>query len=258
LAVSAPWSLTSASGPSTAGFSFFRSGLAPLLNAQSWILQGTKLANGACRYRNVNTETEVPKGGWEERTIALDPTRCRKLVEAGTPTTLSAGSDEGMASLSAVATPPSPSGGNASAVQPNSIQSTQSAYIRIFWMDPINLKVNQDVTQINWTSNGTTVSNGSTNGFWNWLTTTHWQLLDDSATNAYGPGSTYFIGQTTSNFFNSWFCAPLPNVYTHYYDVRMWGHPNATATWAQASDTIDECAPFHWDKITAYGAFTGF
>lgn len=53
------------------------------------------------------------------------------------------------------------------------------------------------------------------------------------------------------------FCWPLPTVYTHYYYVRMWGHPNGTATWSQSSDSVDECFPFHWDKLTAYGAFPG-
>jgi hypothetical protein len=126
-------------------------------------------------------------------------------------------------------------------------------------MDPVDLKVNQDVTQINWTSNGTTVSSGSTNGYFAWLTATGWQKYADSTTGSYGPGSTYYLGQTTSDYVNASFCPkPLPNVYTHYYYVRMWGHPNATATWSQSSDSIDECFEFHWDKIAAYGAFPGF
>ena len=37
-----------------------RTGLAPLLNARTWILQGTKLANGACRDKNVNEASVVP------------------------------------------------------------------------------------------------------------------------------------------------------------------------------------------------------
>jgi hypothetical protein len=47
-------------------------------------------------------------------------------------------------------------------------------------------------------------------------------------------------------------------VYTHYYYVRMWGHNNGTATWSQSSDSVGECLPLHFDKITAYGAFPGF
>jgi hypothetical protein len=38
----------------------------------------------------------------------------------------------------------------------------------------------------------------------------------------------------------------------------MWGHKDGTATRSQSSDSIDECFMFHWDKITAYGAFPGF
>ncbi len=107
LATAAPWSAAAAE-PSTAGFSNFRSGLGPLLNARKSILQGTKLSNGACRYQNVNDETLVPPGGWGERTIALDPVRCRKLIEAGTPTDLSPESTGGDLGLteSATAYPP--------------------------------------------------------------------------------------------------------------------------------------------------------
>ncbi len=239
--------------PSTAGFSYFRTGLAPLINSHTMILQGTKLASGACRYTILDAQMTVPPGGWEERTIALDPTRCRKLIESGTPTSLDPPTGE--AGTSAVAQPAASaeSGG----LTPLTMTAT-SAYIRIFWMDVANLKVNQDVTQINWSYNGSTVSGAWTTGYWNWLTLTGWSQYAKTVSGSYGPGSTYYFGQTTSDYVNSWFCAPLPTVYTHYYYVRMWGQYNGTAQWSQSSDSIDECLPFHWDKITAYGNFPGF
>lgn len=256
LATSAAWSSASASEPSTAGFTDFRTGLAPLLNARTWILKGTKLANGACRYKNVNDESVVPPGGWEERSIALDSVRCRKLLEAGTPTNLSPGGGKGDAQASAsVAADPSESAG--AGIQPLA-SGTQTAYIRIFWMDPANLKVNQDVTQVHWSYNGSTVSSAYANGYWNWLTQTGWLKIASNVTAAYQSGNTSILGTTTSDFGNPTFCWPLPTTYTHYYYVRMWGHNNGTATWSQSSDSIDECFRFHWDKITAYGAFPGF
>ncbi len=256
LATSAQWASASASQPITAGFTNFRSGLAPLLNARTWILEGTKLANGACRYKNVNDESVVPPGGWEERTIALDPDGCRKLIEAGTPTDLSPGGGKGDAQASAsVAADPSEAG--RAGVQPLA-SGTKTAYIRIFWMDPANIKVNQDVTQVHWSYNGSTVSGAYANGYWSWFEPTHWAQYGSSLTAAYQSGNTSIKGTTTSDFFNSWFCRPLPIVYTHYYYVRMWGHKDGTATWSQSSDSIDECFPFHWDKLTAYGAFPGF
>lgn len=256
MAVSGAWSVEVAAAPSTAGFGYFRTDLPALANRSTSILSGKKLANGACRYANVDAETEVPLDGWVERTIALDPDGCRKLIEAGTPTIVSPAGVDGMESSRSVASPAAPEGPSTNGGE--SILSTKSAYIRIFWMDVVNLKVNQDVTQINWTYNGSTVSGGITTGFWNWLSATGWSKYASNVTGLYGPGSTYYRGQTTSDFKNSSFCWPLPTVYTHYYYVRMWGHPNGTATWSQSSDSVDECFPFHWDKLTAYGTFPGF
>lgn len=257
LTMSPSWSGASASEPSLAGFSYFRTGLAPLLNARTSILQGTKLANGACRYKNVSQASVVPSGGWEERSIALDPDRCRKLLEAGTPTDLSPGGGEGDAQASAsVAADPSEAAG--AGVQPLT-SGTQNAYIRIFWMDPVSLKVNQDVTQVHWSYNGSTVSGAYATGYWNWLYATGWLKAASTVTAAYLSGNTAVLGTTTSDFVNGTFCPwPLPIVWTHYYYVRMWGQRDGTATWSQSSDSVDECFPFHWDKITAYGAFPGF
>ena len=78
-------------------------------------------------------------------------------------------------------------------------------------------------------------------------------------TAAYLSGDTAVLGTTTSDFVNGTFCPkPLPDVWTHYYYVRMWGQRDGRATWSRSSDSVDECFPFHWDKITAYGTFPGF
>lgn len=257
LTASAAWTSTSAVALNTAGFQHWRTDLAPLANAQTWIVQGRMLGNGACRYRNTNTEKEVPAGGWVERTVALDPIRCRKLVEAGNPTEPSQRTTDQSASSSSVSSPALTS--DPAPEQELSILSTQSAWIRSSWLDVANLHVNDDVTQVNWTSNGTTVSNGSSNGYFSWLQATGWQKLADSNTSTYGPGYSYIQGETTSSFGNATFCPwPLPDVFTYYFYVRMWGHPNGTATWSQSSDSIDECFPFHTEKVSGYGPFPGF
>ena len=155
LVVSTSWTVASDSEPSTAGFSHFRSGMAPLMNSHRWILQGKKLANGACRFETVDGEMEIPLSGWEERTIALDPGGCRKLMEAGTPTDLTSASPKGTESSASVA---APSPASAPSAPGAAVLTTTTAYIRIFWMDPASIKVNQDVTQVHWSSNGSTVS----------------------------------------------------------------------------------------------------
>ncbi len=69
-------------------------------------------------------------------------------------------------------------------------------------MDPVNLKVNQDVTQIRWSYNGSTVSGASANGYWNWLIATQWSKIAGSLTAAYQSGNTSILGTTTSDFKN--------------------------------------------------------
>jgi hypothetical protein len=254
LASAASWSAAAAE-PSTAGFSYFRSGLTPLVNGRKWILQGTKLADGSCEYKYVNDETVVPPGGWEERSIALDPARCRKLMEEGTPTDLLAASKGGDAGPSDSATAyPTQSGGDVQALASGS----QTAYIRVRWLDPINIRVNGDVTQIHWSYNGSTVSGAYANGFWAWNADTGWSMYAHSVTAAYQSGNTSVLGTTTSDFKNLTFCDPFPDVYAHYYYVRMWGHKDGTATWSQSSDSVHECFTFHTDTLSAYGAFPGW
>ena len=46
-------------------------------------------------------------------------------------------------------------------------------------------------------------------------------------------------------------------VHTYYFYVRMWGHPNGTATRDQSSDSVDECIALHVDIESAYGQWPG-
>ena len=121
------------------------------------------------------------------------------------------------------------------------VASTKGAWQRVIWRDPVGILTTADVTQINWTYNGTTVSGGGTTGAWQLNTASKWQLTAKSLTQLYGPGSSYYRGQSTATFYNDFFCDPFPPVHTYYYYNRMWGHPNGTATRSQSSDSVDEC-----------------
>src|SRR5581483_12110941 len=63
------------------GFSYTRAALPPLTDSRTWILQGTRLAGGGCRYQYTTEVREIPAAGWTLRSIALDPVGCRKLME---------------------------------------------------------------------------------------------------------------------------------------------------------------------------------
>jgi hypothetical protein len=138
------------------------------------------------------------------------------------------------------------------------VASTQSAYIQVIYRDLASLLVTADTTQIYWSYNGSTVSGGSTVGYWQWNYATNWVLDSSGGSDLYGSGSSYYRGETWSNFHNTDFCGSnLPTVYVHYFYVRMWGHPNGTATWSQSSTSDDECITFYIDFKPGYGQFPG-
>jgi hypothetical protein len=124
----------------------------------------------------------------------------------------------------------------------------------VTWYDIASLPLNYDVTQINWTYNGTIVQSGNAVGYWWWFTLTHWNLGPYDVTQLLGPGSSYLRGETVAVFWNNWFC-PGPTVYIDIYYNRVWGHANGTATRAQSSASINECAPLHVGINSAYGQF---
>lgn len=232
------------------GFDFSGRPTRPLANPKTWILQGEKLSTGACRYRYPSSDAVIPALGWELRSIGIDMATCRKLMEEGTPQGFAA--DPSMASLTETATGTASSGINITT-------ATQGAWQRSIWRDLGGVLVNADLTQINWTYNGSTVSGGSTTGGWSWNTATGWTLGAHTVSQLYGSGSSSYRGQTTATFINSYFCNQpgAKTVYTYYYWNRVWGFPNGTATRSESSDTVDECLPLHNDIQSAYGQWPG-
>ncbi len=235
-----------AGGPS---WEYSRASVAPLINARQWILQGTKQPNGSCRYTYPAMAGDVPASGWIVRSIAVDAAHCRKLFEEGAPTKFSRDPDATIETASTGA--PAAAGAVAAAA------STKQAWVRVIWRDFGGVLTNAVMVQTNWTYNGTTVSGGSTNGAWQLNTATKWQLIAKTLTDLYGAGSVFYRGQATATFYNDYFCDPWPPVHTYYYYVRMWGHYNGTATYAQSSDTVDECLTLHVDIERGYGPWPG-
>lgn len=231
----------------TAGYPVVRSGLVALTNSRTWVLQGQRLSSGACRYRYPAGAEVIPPTGWIIRSIAIDMALCKKVFEEGVPGRFQLDDGQVVRANVAAATP---TGAMA-------LASTKGAWQRVIWRDLPGLLTTADMTQINWTYNGSTVSGGTTSTAWQFNTATKWQLTASSGTQLYGPGSSYYRGQTTATFKNSFFCAPLPTVWTYYYYNRVWGHPNGTATRSQSSDSVDECLPLHVDIESAYGQWPG-
>ena len=198
-----------------------------LVNPRTWILQGEKLDNGACRYNYTDAPTTIPKNGWARLSIAIDPSTRRKLMEEG------AASDP--AALRAAA---GISAGDS--VGSASVLSRRGAWQAVNFYDIANIQLTTDVTQIYWDYNGSTVSNGSTSGV---CANAPWWSLDYCyKSDSYPTGS--YLGNTWSKFRTS-FCVGLPTTYIYYYYNKLWGHPDGTAARAQSSDSVDECILLH-------------
>lgn len=232
------------------GFGFFRKDLPPLRDARVWVLQGTRLVGGGCRYLFTTQATEIPSEGWTIRSIALDPAGCRKLMEEGRPTERTL--RDGQTTVAVTERTSADSGAPSS----YGVTATRGAWQRVVWRDVAGILVNADLTQINWTYNGSSVSGGTTTGGWFFNTATGWQLGNHGGSGAYGSGNAYYLGNTYATFSNSQFCAPLPTVYTYYYNNRVWGHKDGTATRSQSSDSVDDCLRLHVDIEAGYGQWS--
>lgn len=247
LLASVAWVAVSAADPGT--FDHFREALPPLRDARTWVLTGKRLANGGCQYRYPTEVTEIPQDGWELRSIAVDTSRCRKLMEEGTPTVfsldLAAGTDSSEVLPGIALAETASSDGSIATL---AASSTKSAWQIVVWSDVLGYPVNYDGTEITWTYDGSAVSSGNAAGYWYKLG--GWELLAKSVTQGFFSGA--FRGQTTATFRNQGFCFPT-TVYTYYYYNRMWGHANGTATRAQSSDSVNECLPLHVTVSSAYG-----
>jgi hypothetical protein len=253
LVVSSMLAVVGGSSPASAvgdleTFPFRHDSLLPLRDARTYVLYGEKLENGGCRYRYPAGPDVIPPSGWELRTIGVDMEGCRKLLEEGTPTDVSQSAGEGteasevLASVAAKAT-----SGSAGF----SLASTKGAWQRVYWKDFPGVVLTHDVTQINWTYNGSTVQSGNAAGYFYRIGS--WGLVTSNTTQGFFSGA--FRGHTNSKF-GSEFCLPLPMIYTYYYHNRVWGHANGTSTRSESSDSVDECLPLFKGIQSAYGQWS--
>lgn len=226
-----------------------RSTLPPLLNSRVWVLQGAKLEGGGCRYLYPSAEVELPAGGWELRSISIDTSSCRKLMEEGTPTASPrASAPESTTKLPTTRLPVS--GASSDPTASLAASTTRSAWQIAVWSDFLGYPVNYDGTEITWTYNGSIVLSGNAAGYWYRIG--GWEILANDVTQGFFSGA--FRGQTTATFRNQGFCWP-DTVYTYYYYNRMWGHYNGTATRSQSSDSVNECVALHITVSSAYGSW---
>ncbi len=221
-----------ATATSSAGWESVESPVLSLANAHTWVLDGQVLADGACAYRYDDPPTEIPTGGWVRQVISVDPSKCQQVMQEGTPI-------DQVAFRAVAGISPS------SSVTPAT--SRRGAWQAVIWFDIAGLQLTADLTQIYWDYNGSTVSNGSTNGTCT-ASQAWWSLAYCYKTSSYPTGS--YMGQTWSEFYTS-FCL-YEKTYVYYNYNRVWGHPDGTAAIAQSSNSVNACLPLHGNVYTGY------
>lgn len=212
-----------------------------ILNPRIWVLQGERLESGVCRYHFADVPAALPGAGWARMSVAVNHSTCRKLMQEGVP------ADPVAASIAAeVSTKQVDMAGLDT--ETAAVTSRRGAWQRVIWFDLANIALTSDLTQIYWSYNGSTVSNGTTSGSCD--THVAWWSRDYCYKSDSYPSGAY-LGNTWSKFRTS-FCVGLPTTYTYYYYNKLWGHPNGTATRAESSDSVDECLPLHSSLFSGY------
>jgi len=192
-----------------------------------------------CRRQSHNEYPEItvsePGVFIEVRGIAIDSGRCRTIIEQGrfqeTPTDPVKGEEQITEQV------PEATAGRAGSP---ALLATSTASVYNWWEDILGIRMTQDRTNVSRSYNGSCSLVGSTSGQWTWATGTG----GGSYLTAGMSWKAVRKGETKSTFNYSWFCAPLPTVYTYSYHVRVYGQENGSITGSRSTDSVDECAPF--------------
>jgi len=107
------------------------------------VLRGLQPSNETCRYDYPEVRLGVGVSAWEVRDVAINQTRCLKLVEEGVPLDPDHALAAGERRVSEAMT--DEDSGPAESV---ALASTASAYNWTWWEDVVGIKVNQDRTSI--------------------------------------------------------------------------------------------------------------
>src|SRR5258705_8914859 len=206
---------------------------APLLSRTTYIVPGTKTADGG-HYTYPGLRLRASETTRVQRDVGIDQANCRKLVEEGVPTTSEAapGADARISQ---------PVGHQSGTTRAGISEVGHSGFTKIWWVDQPGYLVNQDETIISWIVSGSCVTQGNASGDWEWRSGTGWQIVSYGGTD--DRTCTRYKGETWATYKNPVFCVGQPTVYTYYYYVRAYGwstgNPWITGTWS--SDSVNDC-----------------
>lgn len=225
------WASTGAIATAADEWPYRRAELAPFDQSIIYVVTGEQTKAG-CTYEYPDFKVPADVDWWQVRDIALDPERCRKLVEEGVPTVDTApASASDMASTSAVISSAGGAEGSGFATT-----SVASGYARAWYTDLPGYEVTSDTTYISWTYNGTCTQSGNASANWSWRAGTGWSLISGSNGGTANRTCSRYFADSWATMKNSAFC-PWTTVYTYYYHVRIYGWYNGTVTGSRSDAT---------------------
>ena len=187
---------------------------APLADARTYILLGTRTADG-CRFDYPDLVLGVGETTRLQRDIGIDQAHCRKLVEEGIPTTdvSTAGVDPTITSITA---PIGQRTATGAATGPAVLTSStvSSGYHKTWYENFLGQLLSGDTTYITWIWNGSCATSGSTYGEWSWNTFYGWAPISYGGTD--NLTCARYQGETHATF-------GLGSCRHYYYYVRALG-----------------------------------
>jgi hypothetical protein len=224
---------------------------APLRDSRTFVVQGTRTADGACLFPSTPMVLPAGRRAIEQRDLRISLKLCRKVVQEGTPTDVTAPGQTRLAT----------SGDAAHRQNLTAGSTTAATYWRkgrhhVYWTDAAGAMVNGMETHIYWfydracalTVHGQTTVYGYAPSGWYLVkppTYKQWRNCTASTTS----GDNAILG-------NTFICGR--EVRTTYSYVRAIGYYNGSLAGASSTDTVNECLPLFVNKRTVvYASGTG-
>lgn len=220
------------------------SSMTPLKNSKKVIIQGIK-QNGGCVF-TVVIHKAANESAKVVRDLALNLKTCQKLVEEGEAT----GHElaivaEGQSETDSVTA--EKVDGNILGESKGSFAALASASVtfKTIWYDPINIPVNSVADTITWSYDGSRVLSYSGSDSRTWFKPTGWWESYHAIYAGYlnsGAASVW----TNDSMRNQLFCNPLALTGVEYYENRVIGFKDGSATGSVTTGAWGDCSSLLW------------
>jgi hypothetical protein len=209
-----------------------------LANSSRQTIQGTRTADGGCRWTPPALQLEPSQDVIESRQVSADWDTCTSVIETGTPVHASDpdipdGSSENVSAGTDPESEPEPQPAPCRPWLPCEMSSSQSesttssnptaaGRMVAWWEDVVHLVVTKTRSHLSWSYNFSNVTSQHGYGSTAWRSRTGWsRTRASSLITPLRPWSTYSRVRTDAEYRNPWFCRNV--VYNDYDDVTVRG-----------------------------------